>query len=719
MLSWGRPPTRKESVTMKKLTSLLLVLTLIATLTSGAIAAPASKDISMSKMALTLPTAEDIAALPPLPEGSPRTTYVSTLSDAADVLRAGMVQRQASINVHVCTDDWSEENLQNIANDILIYAMIHTGVPNEGDYLLCNFTGGSVALSDDYFFEGDLAMLTYIYEMEYLTTAQQEDQVDTKVSQILADLDLDSMTDYEKLLSVYTTVCDDVSFLDTSGDLDMTAYGALVDGAATSLGFSVTMYRLALEVGVDCHTIIGTMDDEEHYWNIAQMEDLYYNLDACLDVGATQFQYFLRSDASFSHHQRDSVFDSADFREFYPMGDSDYVPPCPHDYTAETIAPTCTQEGCTVYTCTLCGDSYTADTKQALGHIYGEWVKVSDPICTADGKLERTCNVCGEVEKSYISTLGHDYEDGACTICGKVLDEGLTVPAAPTILSCYSKLQTSVKVTWTTQEGVEGYELWRGTDPEDATTWNRVKTIADPSKDRYTNQGLTEGITYYYKVRAYVTASDGSKVYSDFSNTDHMPAAVVWDAPYSNATFRIRLRWQQIGGAHGYQIWRQEADGSWKIVKTLGDKGNTLTNDQGATTAYSNPGLTAGDIHTYKMRAFWITEDGRKIFGAYSDEFTVAVTPEAPKADGNCPTAGRALLAWSEVNGAAGYQIWMSESPDSGFKIVKSITNGDTAYTKYDLTSGKTYYFKVRAYTEVDGKKTFGDYSNTVAVTID
>ncbi|MGN0356744.1 MAG: hypothetical protein ACI4E0_02825 [Blautia sp.] len=44
--------------------------------------------------------------------------------------------------------------------------------------------------------------------------------------------------------------------------------------------------------------------------------------------------------------------------------------------------------------------------------------------------------------------------------------------------------------------------------------------------------------------------------------------------------------------------------------------------------------------------------------------------------------------------------------------MIKSITDGSTLkYTNAGLTSGNTYYYKVRAYTEVDGKKTFGGYS--------
>ncbi|MBQ2245388.1 MAG: fibronectin type III domain-containing protein, partial [Oscillospiraceae bacterium] len=169
----------------------------------------------------------------------------------------------------------------------------------------------------------------------------------------------------------------------------------------------------------------------------------------------------------------------------------------------------------------------------------------------------------------------------------------------------------------------------------------------------------------------------------------------------------------------GYQIWRQNADGSWSVVKTLGDRGNTLTNDQGDVTAYSNTGLTAGGKYTYKMRAFYISPEGGKIYGTYSDEITVSVMPEAPDLTVTSPKAQRAQVKWTMDSAADGYQVWMSEKESSGFSIVKSVTGGDIlSYTKSGLESGKTYYFKVRAYSEVDGKKTFGAYSETIAITV-
>lgn len=344
-----------------------------------------------------------------------------------------------------------------------------------------------------------------------------------------------------------------------------------------------------------------------------------------------------------------------------------------HDYTATVVDPTCTEQGCTTYTCSECGHTST---------------QTADP-------------------------LGHDYQGGICSICGKIQ------LSSPQISSCYSTQQTSVKVTWTTVENADGYELWRSATPDDQSSWTRTKTVNDGAANCYTNQGLAVGVTYYYSVRAFLIDGNGEKVFSEWSNTAYMPAAVIFDGPYSNATDRIRLLWQQVQGANGYQIWRQNADGSYSVIKTLGDKGNVLTDDQGATTAYSNSELAAGQDYIYKIRAFTITEDGRKIFGAYSDEITVAVMPEAPVIAVTAPKAGRAQLDWDPISGAEGYQIWISDGENGEYHIVKSILSGDTASaTIYDLVSGETCWFKIRAYVEIDSKKTFGGYSETVSITI-
>ncbi len=46
------------------------------------------------------------------------------------------------------------------------------------------------------------------------------------------------------------------------------------------------------------------------------------------------------------------------------------TPTCKHSYTASITLPTCTKEGFTTYTCSLCSNTYTDNTVSAVGHTY-------------------------------------------------------------------------------------------------------------------------------------------------------------------------------------------------------------------------------------------------------------------------------------------------------------------------------------------------------------
>ena len=65
-------------------------------------------------------------------------------------------------------------------------------------------------------------------------------------------------------------------------------------------------------------------------------------------------------------------------------GEGGIQPPtsCQHNYEKSITPPTCTAEGYTTYTCSLCGDSYIADAVDALDHSY------EDGKCTGCGKLK-------------------------------------------------------------------------------------------------------------------------------------------------------------------------------------------------------------------------------------------------------------------------------------------------------------------------------------------
>lgn len=319
----------------------------------------------------------------------------------------------------------------------------------------------------------------------------------------------------------------------------------------------------------------------------------------------------------------------------------------------------------------------------------------------------------------YLKIEDYSYSDKDYNIKINNSVENLTVPETPVITYVYSNVQTSAKVSWNKVSEADGYELYRATKMNASEgEWKLVKTVKDKDTVQYTNKGLEKGKTYYYKLRAYKINADETLKYSEYSNVAYMPATVVIDKIYSNSCSRIRLLWDEVQGAHGYQIWRKNGNGSYTVIKTIGDKGNELTENKGSVTAYSNTGLKAGQIYTYRIRAFAI-QDGKKIWGVYSDEMKVPVMPEAPELSLKTSKTGQASLKWNSVDGASGYQIWRANEKSGTYSIIKTITDGEaTSYLNSGLKSGKTYYYKVRAYVELDGKKTFGEYSKIQSIQV-
>lgn len=91
---------------------------------------------------------------------------------------------------------------------------------------------------------------------------------------------------------------------------------------------------------------------------------------------------------------------------------------CAHSYESVVTEPTCTEDGFTTYTCSLCGDSYTEPGVAAAGHDYQESEMV-EATCADAGGVTCVCSVCGDTQLTEIpATEEHTYEDGACTVCG-------------------------------------------------------------------------------------------------------------------------------------------------------------------------------------------------------------------------------------------------------------------------------------------------------------
>lgn len=170
----------------------------------------------------------------------------------------------------------------------------------------------------------------------YYDDAQQEAEMDVAVLQLLDTLNLDGKSDYEKIKGVYDYICSNVNYDDTNLNNDayklkFTAYAALVNKTAVCQGYAVLLYRLMLELGIDCRVITGigktNNGNGPHAWNIIQLDNgTYYNADSTWDAGRTNYGYFLKGSGFDTDHERGDTYLTDEFCADYPTAIADYDP---------------------------------------------------------------------------------------------------------------------------------------------------------------------------------------------------------------------------------------------------------------------------------------------------------------------------------------------------------------------------------------------------------
>lgn len=175
----------------------------------------------------------------------------------------------------------------------------------------------------------------------------------------------------------------------------------------------------------------------------------------------------------------------------------------------------------------------------------------------------------------------------------------------------------NIALSWIPQKDADGYELFRS----DLSGGNYV-LLVDRSKTSYTDKDTVSGMTYYYKVRAYVI-KDGQKVYGEFSDELSLQANIQLSAKIVDG--ELVLSWSAFPGAVKYQIYCSSV---WdeNFVRI-----NTTANAEKLTyrcTEYKADGETLpfelGETYCFRVRAV-LSDNGRS---AYSNVAEVLIEEE-------------------------------------------------------------------------------------------
>ena len=420
-----------------------------------------------------------------------------------------------------------------------------------------------------------------------------------------------------------------------------------------------------------------------------------------------------------------------------------------------TVAPDCANNGLNVATCTAenCNATQEEVIPATGEHAYAD--AVTKATLTANGLIESKCSVCGDVKSSEsiakvnsftLSVTNYVYDgknktpkvtvkDANGNQLVKNVDYKTSIASSRSNIGKYyvkvtlmgnyegtknvyfyirpagleevkaTQSTTWIKLTWEKAEGAAGYVVYRYDKATDS-----YKKLKSTTALTYTDKELTAGTKYTYKVVPYGKSKTGNVYYSKTetiigtATRTKTPTVTVT----SSGTSKAVVKWNNVSGETGYQVWYSTSkDGTYKRF------GNAKAN----ATSLTVTGLTSGKTYYIKVRTYTKTDSGY-VYGSYSSIKSVTIPTAAPSITVTSSSKTKALVKWDDVSGENGYQVYYSTSKDGTYKRFGNAKANATSLTVTGLTSGKTYYFKVRTYINTDNGYVYSGYSSVKSVKV-
>lgn len=315
-------------------------------------------------------------------------------------------------------------------------------------------------------------------------------------------------------------------------------------------------------------------------------------------------------------------------------------------------------------------------------------------------------NLKAGTEYNYLVRAYIELYDGTIAWAPYSASDVLTTGTLPEKVTTISATQsnTQVKLTWKGTSGSTGYRVY-----EYDSTAKKYTKLGTVQKTNGLIKNLKSGTEYKYLVRAYKQLSNGTVLWAPYSVSDVFTTGTcpnkATGIAATQTTTSIKLTWKEVSGATGYRVYEYDkATGKYTKLGTVQKLDGTLKN------------LKAGTTHGYLVRAYKQLPDGTVLWAAYSasDVYYTATKAVAPTLKATAGTK-KFTLSWNKVAGATNYEVWYATSENGTYKKLTTVTG--TTYSK-SCTSGKTYYFKVRAMTTVNGQSIKGEASTAKGVTI-
>ncbi len=267
---------------------------------------------------------------------------------------------------------------------------------------------------------------------------------------------------------------------------------------------------------------------------------------------------------------------------------------------------------------------------------------------------------------------------------------------APEIKKAYTTNSYTAKIVWDSVADASRYEVYRSTNINSG-----YQKIADvQGSTSYKDANLTKGATYYYKIK--VLSADGQAQTSDAYAVFMLPGAPITKIQSTNSN-SVTVTWQANSAADGYIIKRSTDGKTYTKLAEIPSR---------QTVSYTDKNVSAGQTYYYRLYAYKKTGAATSM-SSRSATAKIVPLPQAVISKAAGVNSSAMKITWQEAAGASGYQIYRSESKNSGYKKIGSVSNA-LSYQDNAAKAGKTFYYKVRAYYKKDGVTSYGNMSSYV-----
>ena len=315
--------------------------------------------------------------------------------------------------------------------------------------------------------------------------------------------------------------------------------------------------------------------------------------------------------------------------------------------------------------------------------------------CTVTSDLNYTYRIC-----SY---------NALDRICSANANAPRVAPTPPYDLAGEALSTTQIKLRWSNNSSNEsGFRIQR-LQPPALTPGFAPLVTTTTNAATYTDTGLINGGTYYYRILAYNTTA--SSEYSNVATVrisappapNSLQAGSSWTR--NALTGKIELRWNSpADNESGYKVERSTNGGAWVQVTTTGP---ILDEESDELPDWTDRDVPQG-THVYRVRAYNGVNNS-----PYSPQATVKASP---------PVAPNNLSAWPQASNQI-ILLWGDPSDDeerfrierstdgTNYATVGTVNPNTTTFVNSGLAQWATYYYRVVAINH------FGE-SRSIATTV-